>query len=68
MPPGAIAALGILVVVVAFTAQVVADLAKARHTRLMSRQAWLVVCVLSMPIGGILYLMYGRDRGPDRYA
>jgi len=64
MPPGAIAALGILVVVVAFTIQVVADLAQARHTRLMPREAWLVVCVLSMPIGGILYLMYGKDRQP----
>ena len=65
MPPGAVAALGILVVVVAFTIQVVADLARARHTRLMSREAWLVVCVLSMPIGGILYLMYGKDRRPN---
>ena len=51
-------------VVVAFTIQVVADLARARHTRLMSREAWLVVCVVSMPIGGILYLMYGKDREP----
>jgi hypothetical protein len=68
MPPGAIAALGILVVVVAFTIQVVADLARARRTRLVSREAWLVICVLSMPIGGILYLMYGKDRGPNNYA
>jgi hypothetical protein len=36
------------------------DILHAGYVRGLTRPAWIVLCVLMIPIGGILYLFYGR--------
>jgi hypothetical protein len=36
------------------------DILHAEYVRGLTRAAWIVLCVLMIPIGGILYLLYGR--------
>lgn len=50
----------LLVVVVAFVAYCLVDL--VRHdVRYLPKWAWALVCMLSVPLGGIVYLLVGRD-------
>jgi hypothetical protein len=39
-----------------------ADIAKARYVRYFTRQAWALLVVITFPIGGMLYLTYGKVR------
>lgn len=45
-----------------------ADLARTpdEQLRLFPRMAWAILIVVTMPLGGILYLMYAKD--PRRYV
>ena len=36
------------------------DILHAEYVLGLTRPAWVVLCVLMIPIGGILYLFYGR--------
>ena len=36
------------------------DLAKAERVRFLPRWAWAVACLITIPLGGILYLLIGR--------
>jgi Phospholipase_D-nuclease N-terminal len=36
------------------------DLAQAERVRLLPRWAWAVACIIQIPFGGILYLLFGR--------
>lgn len=47
-------------VVVRFELFCLKDIAEAENVRYLSKPTWAVICVLSIPIGGILYLLYGR--------
>jgi len=38
------------------------DILHAEYVRGPTRRAWIVLCVLMIPIGGILYLLYGRPQ------
>jgi hypothetical protein len=49
----------LVVVAVGFVVYCWIDLAKSR-TKYLPRWAW-AVCMLSVPLGGILYLIFGRD-------
>ncbi len=53
-----------VVAVIRFEVFCLTDLARAEdcELRYLSRWAWAAVCLLSIPIGGILYLYYGRTR------
>jgi hypothetical protein len=46
---------------VAFVAYCLYDLAHAR-VRYLPKAAWALICVLSIPVGGIVYLLLGRER------
>jgi hypothetical protein len=37
------------------------DLARADHVRFLPRWAWAVLCLIQIPLGGVLYLLAGRD-------
>lgn len=64
MSPSLTAALIVAVVATGFAAYCVMDVARTddRDILLLPRIAWAVVCVISVPIGGIVYLMFGRRR------
>ena len=40
----------------------VVDLVRARQVRYLPKWAWAVVCLISVPLGGIVYLSIGRVR------
>ncbi len=62
LPPGFAAVLPILVVAVAFAAFCLADLARAGQVRYLPKWGWALVICVSIPWGGIVYLLIGKVR------
>jgi Phospholipase_D-nuclease N-terminal len=63
-PPVAAAVVPLLVLVVAFDVYCLVDLVRARSARYLPKIVWaLIILFISAPIGGLLYLFLGRDRG-----
>ncbi len=60
-----LAALVPLVVGVGFVVYCLTDLARARNVRYLPKWAWALICVVSVPLGGIIYLSIGRIWGQD---
>ena len=58
MPIAALAPLALLAI--AYVAWVVYDILHS-EVRYMPRWGWVLVAVLSIPIGGIVYLLIGRE-------
>jgi len=56
------ALLPVVVVAVGFVVFCLFDLARAREVRYLPKWAWAVICVVSIPLGGIVYLVLGRPR------
>jgi hypothetical protein len=38
------------------------DIRHAPYVRVLSRQGWIVLCLVTIPLGGLMYLLYGRPR------
>jgi hypothetical protein len=55
------ALLPVVALAVAFVAYCLYDLARS-NVRHLPKWVWALVCVVSVPLGGILYLTVGRDR------
>ncbi len=49
-----------VVAVVRFEVFCLSDIVHAQRTRYLSRAGWAAVCLVTIPIGGILYLYLGR--------
>jgi hypothetical protein len=56
---GAVLAVGLIAV---WEFCLLTDLAQAERVRLLPRWAWAVACLAQIPLGGILYLVFGRVR------
>lgn len=52
----------VLAVIVWFDWLCLSDLARTRYVRYLTRQQWALVILAIFPIGGVLYLTYGRAR------
>src|SRR5215475_8495247 len=52
----------LLAVVAWFDWICLADIAKARRVNFLTKQAWALLVVITFPIGGVLYLRYGKVR------
>ena len=50
----------VLGVIVWFDWLCLSDLARNRYVRYLTRQQWALVILASFPVGGVLYLTYGR--------
>jgi hypothetical protein len=50
---------------VGFDAYCLADIARAAEVRYLRKRVWALICLIQMPLGGILYLSIGRV-GPAR--
>lgn len=55
------ALLPLIVLAVAFVAYCLFDLSR-NEARYLPKWAWALICVFSIPIGGIVYLLVGRVR------
>ncbi len=62
IPDGLVAALvPIIVLAVAFVGYCLWDLRRS-DVRHLPKWLWAVICVISVPAGGIVYLLVGRER------
>jgi len=59
MPPIA-ALLPLILVGLAFVVFCLRDLVKAREVRYLPKWGWALVICLSIPLGGVAYLVFGR--------
>jgi hypothetical protein len=50
---------------IGFDAYCLTDIARASEVRHLSRRTWALLCLVQIPLGGILYLCIGRV-GPER--
>ena len=55
----------VVVQAVRFVRFCLADLANSTDVRMLTRHGWALLIVLTIPLGGALYLLYGR--GPRRF-
>ena len=55
------ALLPLVVIGVAFVAYCLVDIARAPSVRYLPKWVWVAICVLSIPLGGIVYLLLGRE-------
>ncbi|MFZ0159343.1 MAG: PLD nuclease N-terminal domain-containing protein [Kineosporiaceae bacterium] len=55
----------IIVLGLAFVGYCLVDLAR-HEPRHLPRWAWALICIASVPLGGIVYLLIGRDSGDGR--
>ena len=60
MNPAALVPLA--VVAVGFVVFCLVDLSRAGEVRYLPKWTWAVICVVSVPLGGIVYLALGRPR------
>jgi Phospholipase_D-nuclease N-terminal len=51
-----------IVVAIAFEVFCLVDVSRAEEVRYLPRWAWAVVCLFSIPLCGIAYLLFGRKR------
>jgi phospholipase D-like protein len=51
-------------VLAAFVAICLADIARAEDVRYLPKLAWAGICLILVPLGGLLYLGIGRTRRP----
>ena len=52
----------LVLVAVIFVAGCLIDLARRPRVRYMPKWAWALVCVSSIPLGGLIYLLVGREQ------
>jgi hypothetical protein len=38
------------------------DIFRAEEVRHLPKWLWAVICIVSVPLGGIIYLVYGKSR------
>lgn len=64
--PPVTALLPIVLLALAFVVYCLVDLVRQPSTRGLPKAGWAVVILVSIPLGGIIYLLFGRDAGSSR--
>jgi len=62
MSAPAAALVPIIILAVAFEVFCLVDLVRSEEVRYLPKWAWVIICLLSVPLGGIVYLILGRNR------
>lgn len=55
----------VIILALAFLAWCWVDISR-RNVRHLPKWLWAVICLISIPLGGIVYLLIGRDSSPIR--
>ncbi|GAB3205421.1 hypothetical protein [Nocardia tengchongensis] len=55
----------LIVIAIGFVGFCWYDLSRSR-VRYLPKWAWAIICLISIPIGGIIYLVVGRDSATAR--
>lgn len=55
-----LAVLGAVACILRFEIFCLDDVLHAPYVRTLPREVWIALCVLMIPLGGVLYLSYGR--------
>ena len=53
----------LILLAVGFVIWVVVDIVRADAVQHLPKWAWVIISIISIPLGGIVYLLVGRDRG-----
>jgi hypothetical protein len=56
----------VLPLAIGFDAFCLADIARAAHVRYLPKWAWVLICLIQCPLGGIMYLSIGHIGRPRR--
>jgi hypothetical protein len=64
MSSHAAALIPIVLLAVGFVIFCLVDVWRAEEVRYLPRWAWAIVCLISVPLGGVLYLAFGRGTKP----
>ncbi len=51
----------LIVLALGFIAYCLVDLARS-EVRYLPKWAWAIICVISVPLGGVIYLLFGREQ------
>lgn len=51
----------LIIVAVAFEVYCLVDVFRVAQVRYVPRWIWAVICLASVPLGGIVYLIFGRE-------
>jgi hypothetical protein len=54
------AVITVIAVVLVFEVCCLVDIARAKEVRRLDRATWALICLITLPLGGILYLTLGR--------
>ena len=55
----------LFVVAAAFVGYCLYDISRS-EVKHLPKWAWALICIFSIPVGGIVYLIVGRDQGSGR--
>ncbi len=53
----------LILLAVGFVIWVLVDIIRAEAVQHLPKWAWAIISIVSIPLGGIVYLLVGRDRG-----
>ncbi len=52
----------LIVVGIAFVGYCLVDIARSERVRHLPKWLWAIICVVSVPLGGVIYLVLGKER------
>jgi hypothetical protein len=62
LPPGTAAAIAVFVVAVGIAVYAMVDLIRAGQVRYLAKPWWALIICISIPWGGLAYLIFGKAR------
>ena len=54
------AVITVIAVILVFEVCCLVDIARAKVVRRLDRETWALICLVTLPLGGLLYLTLGR--------
>ncbi|MBI5974392.1 negative regulator of sigma-Y activity [Staphylococcus canis] len=55
----------IVIIVILYLIFFFADLIKVKNTKYLPKWGWGIIICISIPLGGVLYLLFGKDNVSD---